>query len=80
MKNQIKTIASIMESYDVTINNNTVIVQSFDTESGLSIYVDTENNLYSVSELEDINSDVCFSTEKFDSFEDLVDYLENEYC
>ena len=80
MTNQITTIESIMESYGPTINNNAVYVQSFDTESGICIYVDTENNLYSVSELEDINSDVCFSTEKFDSFEDLVDYLENEYC
>lgn len=82
MKNtQITTIQSILESYDITVKDNELYVKAMDHNGGLNIYLDTNNNIYTLTEMDDINGFASdYDAEEFYSFEDLIDHIENSYC
>ena len=76
---QINEIKSIFEGWEITVNDKSIYIQALDTDAAICIYIDTDNNIYTVSELEDINDDQCYSTEELYSFEDLVEYINENY-
>ena len=78
---QIITIESIFEGSEITMNDRHIYVAALDTNAAICIYVDTDNDFYTVTEMDDIDGFLSdYNTEEFFTFDDLIDTLENQYC
>ena len=80
MTNLINTIEKIFEmsGSEITVNGNEVYVQSFDTDAVVLIHLDPENEFYMISEFMHIN-DMPVNTVKFNSFNEVVEFIEENY-
>jgi hypothetical protein len=75
---QIKTIETIFEGSEITVHGTDIYVGALDTDALIRIYLDTENEFYSITELLHIN-DMPLNTTKFNSFDEVIEFIEENY-